>query len=652
MIESGYNKSLKLALKRFPETQRLFLHEALKNSPFPLVILDDKLKIVAADLNFCKKTAFDPRQLEGKNFKSISPESKLLINKAISRLSRQEKTEIKNISLTGIKNKILQGSAVISAHRKKNNEIYLMYFPALEIKKEENIINNSTQFDDFINDLTKTGKWLLDPESRNFTGSGVCFELLGMEAHNKTIKFIEFLNLISSREERENLEKDILKLNQNPRILEREIRIKSLNPEISASRFIQVIFNKFEHRGSTYIGGLIRDITEFKRIEKDLLKSRNKIEKADRFKSVFLTNLSHEIRTPMNAILGYSELLNQPGLSEKEVTSYSSIIKTKGNYLLTLIDDVIEISRFESGSIKFNYKEFLLFPLLKELYHQYDRLRQEKGKNSIEIILDVPEDAPEQKIYTDYGRLQQLLSNLLSNALKFTERGKIIFGYKLSSKNFKFYVSDTGIGLSEEDLLKVFNRFENIEDTSLNRLSGTGLSLTITRYIVEELGGKIKVKSEPNEGSRFQLNIPIVSPPDQKEKPADEILKTDRLNWKDKIIVIAEDEEVNFRFLEAILQKTEAQILHAKNGLEAVELCKKISQIDIVLMDIKMPVVNGYDATIEIKRYRTNLPIIAQTAFSSKEEIKKCIDVGCDDFITKPIDINELINKINYQFTK
>ncbi len=511
---------------------------------------------------------------------------------------------------------------------------------------------DSKKFDDFIFQLTQTGKWILNPESREFTGNVVSFKLLGMETHQKTVKFIEILNLIASREERENLEKDLLKLMQHPQKIEREIRIKSIKPENSGSRYLQFVFNKYKHKGSFVIGGILKDITEFKKIEKDLIKSRNKIEKADRFKSVFLTNLSHEIRTPMNAILGYSELLNQPGLTEKEIANYSSIIKTKGNHLLTLIDDVIEISRFESGNIKFNYKEFLLLPLLKELYQEYDQRRQNKGKNNIELILELPEDAPEQRIYTDYGRLQQILANLLSNALKFTEKGKIIFGYKVSSKSFKFYVSDTGVGLSEEDKIRIFNRFETIEETSLNRLSGTGLSLTITRYIIEALGGKIKVRSQPNMGSRFQLNIPKISPPEKSERSVEEKQKPDSLNWKNKVILIAEDEEVNFRFLETVLQKTGAQILHARNGIEAIELCKKINQIDLVLMDIKMPVVNGYDATIEIKQYRTSLPIIAQTAFASGEETKKCLEVGCDDFITKPININELMDKINNQFGK
>ncbi|MGC9342820.1 MAG: ATP-binding protein, partial [Bacteroidales bacterium] len=396
----------------------------------------------------------------------------------------------------------------------------------------------------------------------------------------------------------------------------------------------------------------IDDITEFKRIEKDLFKSRAKLEKADRFKSVFLTNLSHEIRTPMNSILGYGELLSQEGLSQSQIKDYTSVIRAKGNYLLTLIDDVIELARFESGSIEFNYSEFLLLPLLKELYRDFEDRRIRKEKTAISIELEVPEGADNQSIYTDYGRLQQILSNLLSNALKFTERGKITFGYKLSSKNFKFFVSDTGQGLSPEDQKRIFNRFETIEETAIKKLSGTGLSLTISKHIVEQMGGKIKVKSELNKGSRFQLNIPIVNASKKKIQLKEEKEDLTTYNWKDKVILIAEDEDVNYRFLEAILQKTQAQILRAKNGQEAADLCKNINQIDIVLMDIKMPIMNGYDATIDIRKYRSNLPIIAQTAFASQEEIIKCQQVGCDDYITKPIDINILIEKINSQFLK
>lgn len=222
----------------------------------------------------------------------------------------------------------------------------------------------------------------------------------------------------------------------------------------------------------------------------------------------------------------------------------------------------------------------------------------------------------------------------------------------MSSKYFKFFVSDTGIGLSKKDQKKVFNRFEEVESTIMKRFGGTGLSLTISKYIVELMGGKIKVRSEVNKGSRFQINIPVLNAPKTNTKMSYEIEEVSRNNWKDKVILIAEDEEVNYRFLEAILQRTQAKILRARNGQEAVDLCKNISQIDLVLMDIKMPVLSGYDAIIEIRKIRTGLPIIAQTAFSSHEEIVKCQQLGVNDYVTKPIDINLLVIKINKVFNK
>jgi signal transduction histidine kinase len=652
MIDSAYDKSLKSSLKKYPQIVRTFLYETLRNTPIPLLITDSKLKIISLDSLLSNKIQRDPDDLIGEHIKSICPENVNTLNKALARLKTREKTEVKHIVLKGFKNKTFQSSALINIYRKKSTELFFIYFTFLEKKKELNVLKETSRVDSFIYELTRTGKWLLDTEKRIFQGNKLCFELLGIKSPAGNINFMDVLELIPGREERELIEKDILKVNTNQQKTEREIRIRPQDKTNGGSRYIRLIFTKADFISENHIIGTIQNITDYKQIEKDLLKSRDRIEKTDKFKSIFLTNLSHEIRTPMNAILGYSELLNQPDLGENEIKNYTNIIRSKGSHLLSLIDDVIEISRFESGSIDFRYKEFLLLPLLKELKQEFDIQRKDKGKNNLEIILDVPDDADKHLIYTDFGRLQQLLSNLLSNALKFTEKGKITFGYKLSSKNYKFFVSDTGVGLNKEDKKRIFNRFESVEHTTVRKLSGTGLSLTITKHIVEELGGKIKLKSEVNKGSRFQLNIPVVKPPGGEEQNFDEKQPAPVHNWKDKVILIAEDEEVNYRFLEAILEKSQAQLLHAKNGLEAVELCKKINQIDLVLMDIKMPVANGYDATIEIKRYRSDLPIIAQTAFASREEINKCFEAGCDDYVSKPININELIEKINTQFIK
>ncbi|MFW5821107.1 MAG: histidine kinase dimerization/phospho-acceptor domain-containing protein, partial [Bacteroidota bacterium] len=414
MVESGYDKSLNSSLKRFPENTRIFLYEALKNSPLPLLIFDDKMRIVSFDKQFSKFIQKNDQGSQYDNIKSLFPESFPLLKKAVDRLSFQDRAEIRNFSFKDKKNKELIGSAMVVAHKKNDLRLYLLYLSGFELRKPSNLLKNTAEFDEFIYHLTNTGKWLLDVDSGDFSGSTICYEILGLKGPDETLKFKEILNLISSREEKENLEKDILKVVNDPQKTEREFRIKPQDSSDTNIRYIRLVFDRIGHE-KKYVGGIIEDATEYKKAEKNLRKSISRIEKTDRFKSVFLTNLSHEIRTPMNAILGYSELLNQPGIKQEDIGKYTSIIKNKGNYLLSLIDDVIEISRFESGKIKFNYKEFLLLPLLKELYEEYESLKKQKGKEHIDIVLDVPEDAGEQLIYTDYGRLQQVLSNLLSN---------------------------------------------------------------------------------------------------------------------------------------------------------------------------------------------------------------------------------------------
>jgi signal transduction histidine kinase/CheY-like chemotaxis protein len=446
------------------------------------------------------------------------------------------------------------------------------------------------------------------------------------------------------KEDKQNIEKGLIAITNTSHEFETEIRVKKSVRDLSESLTLRFI--AWWNNEAPGYKGILQDITKDKKVMKELLKAKEKAERSDRLKSHFLTNLSYEIRTPMNAILGFAELLNLEDLTIEQKLDYTRIIRQKGNTLLTMIDDGIELSKFETGNIPINKTEFEIYPLLKELYSDCEQKRIELAKNNIKVELVDPEEIKNEKIFTDSGRLQQMLSNLLSNALKFTEKGEIEFGYKKSGKFHKFYVKDTGIGIPKEDQNIIFNRFQEIEETSSKRYTGGGMNLTISKHIVELLGGKIKVKSEVNKGSRFQISIPVES---SKNKISDmtEFDDTKTVNWKDRVILIAEDEDINFRFLEAILQKTQAQILRAGTGKESVELCRNIQKIDLVLMDIKMPDINGLEATKEIKSLRPSLPVIAQTAFATQEELNKCQESGCDDIITKPIDIKLLIRKIN-----
>jgi signal transduction histidine kinase/CheY-like chemotaxis protein len=488
--------------------------------------------------------------------------------------------------------------------------------------------------------FSRIGLWMLNYKTNALIINSDAIPILGFN-NSYSVEFKDFLHMITKKEERDLFEKKIQKLTNDELPFDFTLRIRSQGNEKKTIKIVAGILDE------SHLGGSLTDITENWKLDKELIKAKNKAEKADQFKSAFLTNLSHELRTPMNAIIGFTELLSQNKIDLEQKSDYTKIIKNKANYLLSLIDDINELSKFETGIADIRKSNFLLFPLLEELFDEFDHKRKEAGKYNVLLSLALPDELRSKYLSTDQGRLYQLFSILLSNAIKFTEKGLIEFGVKVVNDSLKFFVNDTGIGMTEEEQKNVFYRFSQIEETTIGRYGRTGFSLTIARYIVEKLGGSIKVKSELSIGSRFQFALSDITISNESDAMKNDTHITKENNWKNKLFLIAEDEEVNYKFLETVLQRTQAQVLRAKTGLEAVELCQKIPQIDLVLMDIKMPVMNGYEASKKIKAIRPNLPIIAQTAFSTQEEINKCLECGCEDYIIKPIDISLLFKKIN-----
>ena len=514
----------------------------------------------------------------------------------------------------------------------------------MEKSTKENL--NAAVLEEFLKS-GNCGYCVYDPKSKLFDFPFLSKKLLGIGEAEKNINIDFFKSLIFNKEDRDFFEKGMNKLLSDHQGFLLDFRTLI---QTGSNKHSKVFMLKFSVYKDEFYLGTFFDITNQRKIEKEILRLQDRTDKEENFRSVFLKNLSHEIRTPMNAILGFSEMLGMKDLNPNQIDEYSSIIRLKGRYLLTLLDDVIELAKFESDEVQFNKTEFDLSKVLHELFLEYDTRRIERGKENLQLKLNIPSEFKDSVIYTDPGRLQQILGNLLSNALKFTEKGIVELGFTKSSKNYKFYVSDTGIGLNKEDQKRVFQRFEVVEDKTVRRIGGTGLSLTITKYIVERLGGKIKVKSKPGEGSRFQINLPIEPAESNHNQEIKEPSLIPEGDWKDKVILIAEDDELNYRFLDAVLLKTEARILRARNGKEAVDLCRNISQIDLVLMDLKMPVMSGFEAVKIIKKERPGLPVIAQTAFSDRSEIRKCQDIGFEDYITKPIDIHNLTKKISKYF--
>ncbi|HPE55006.1 MAG TPA: PAS domain S-box protein [Bacteroidales bacterium] len=390
--------------------------------------------------------------------------------------------------------------------------------------------------------------------------------------------------------------------------------------------------------------GIFRDITDRKQIMVELQAAKERAEESDKLKTVFLQNMSHEIRTPMNGIIGFAEMLTDESLSKDKTKEFAEIVINSSKQLLSIIQDIITMSSLETNQEKVVYQALKMNELLDEFY----LLNQTTAKGSgIDFKIEKNLSDEDALIMTDITKFRQVLSNLINNAFKFTHTGSINVSYKLNNSDLEFCIKDTGIGIKPELQQKVFSRFWQVEQGTTRKYGGTGLGLAITKGYIELLGGKIWLKSIPGKGSAFHFTIPYKSVVNGMRKEATRV-KSKTVNLTGKTILIAEDEMVNFRVLSELLRHTNAKIVHARNGKEAVEICKK-QMPDLILMDIKMPVMDGYEATKEIRKMDTGVPIIAQTAYINTEDEEKTKKIGCNAFISKPFQMQELIDVIEKQ---
>ena len=391
---------------------------------------------------------------------------------------------------------------------------------------------------------------------------------------------------------------------------------------------------------------------EYKTLIGELSIAKKKAEESNELKTEFIQNMSHEIRTPMNGILGFSEFLNKPNLSEEKRKQYINIINNSGKQLLRIIEDILEISKLGTKQVTVDIKPTSLNSLLLEQYSIFNI--QAKQKNiSFYLKKELPDN--ESVILTDETKLNKIISNLLENAFKFTSKGFVEFGYickatghaplsRNAPLSLQIYVKDTGIGIKPESQQIIFKRFSQEEKGLSRKVGGLGLGLSICKENAELIDGEITLQSEKGKGTTFFVTIPY--------KPVNLNTKTgqqkDRLlQQKQFTILIAEDDYINYLYIKTLLDDFDKKlkILRAKNGKEAIEICNKNNDIDLILMDLKMPIINGIEATKKIKQFRSDLPIVAQTAYSTKEDKNKAITAGCVDFISKPIN-KEILYKI------
>ncbi len=387
------------------------------------------------------------------------------------------------------------------------------------------------------------------------------------------------------------------------------------------------------------------EISGQKIMEENLRKALSRAEQSDKLKSAFLANMSHEIRTPMNAILGFSQLLKESD-NDEERDDCIRVINSNGEDLLRLIDDIIDISKIEAGIMRVEECSFNLNELLQEKINTYANHPKIACKK-LQIIFQPGLSNDKSQIIADNGRLVQIFTNLMNNAIKFTDEGLIIIRYTLSEDNkfLDFYFKDTGIGISADKQSIIFKRFIQADMESTRKYEGAGLGLSITKAVLKMLGGSIRLESKINEGSTFIVRIPYkASKPIVQKKEAQ---KPDMpLNLEGHQILIAEDVEDNFHLLYNNLKSFKCSLFWAKNGKEAIDTLRDNKNISLILLDIRMPIMNGIEAAKILKRMRPDIPIIAQTAYAMDGDNQKALDAGCDDYISKPIQMNQLLRKI------
>ena len=413
------------------------------------------------------------------------------------------------------------------------------------------------------------------------------------------------------------------------------------------SKFPATVFSDVIKKGMRITGrrGIIIDSTLRNKYIESLKKETARAITSDKHKSSFLANMSHEIRTPMNSIIGFTNMLASKEIPGEMKDSFIEHIQTSSEMLLNLIDDIIDIAKIEDGQLKIKKTNCEPTKLIESLAANFEAYKARIEKDHLEIRTQLPSE--EIHLKTDTFRLKQVITNLMSNAIKFTENGFVEIGLKVKNqRTLEFYVRDTGMGMTKEELRTVFDRFKRTNLSEEKKITGTGLGLAISKNLIEMLGGSMWVTSEPSKGTRFTFELPYVraaKPVQPKKDHAPEEI----VNWKNKKFLVAEDDEYGFTYMKHILGKTGAKLIHAKNGQEAIDALSFHKDIDLILMDLRMPVMNGLEATSKIKQYHPNLPIIAQTAFAMEGDRTKCLEAGCDDYITKPIHAASLIAKIN-----
>jgi hypothetical protein len=511
------------------------------------------------------------------------------------------------------------------------------------IKAKEKAEESEKQFR-ILYENSPLGTYIALPDGKIISVNKTALKMLGSpsEEFTKQINILQFPPLIEN-----GYAEKFLECVQMGKIISMSLLYKSKwGKQNYLSSYIVPLINSNGQVDKVYT--IMEDITEQKRAEDELILAKEKAEESDRLKSAFLANMSHEIRTPMNGILGFAELLKEPRLSGAEQQDYIGIIEKSGHRMLNIINDIINISKVESGQMEVTISDTNINEQIDFIYYFFKPEADQKG---VELINNKANYCPELTIKTDREKLYAILTNLVKNAMKFTHQGYIEFGYKIVENFIQFYVQDTGLGIREAQKEIIFERFRQGNDSLSRDYEGAGLGLSISKAYVEMLGGNIWVESIEGNGASFFFTIPF-----QNDKKKVSMLDSDQSETKSNQIInlsilIAEDDETSERLIKIAIKDIYKKIIVVKTGSDAVNTCRNTEDIDLVLMDIKMPDMDGYEATRQIRLFNQKVVIIAQTAFALTGDREKALEAGCNDYISKPIKKDKIIEAINKYFS-
>jgi len=505
-------------------------------------------------------------------------------------------------------------------------------------KLAEEVIRQSEAELNHAQKIASMGSWVLNMLTNKYTWSQNMYPILGYDLPDKEVTLEDFTINIHPDD------KYLIDVHLNKMIVTRngadvEFRYLLPNGEIIWLRSIST--PRFEHEKLIELLGVTIDITDKKKSEQELMRAKEKAEASDELKTAFLNNISHEIRTPLNGILGFAPLVIDPVSTQEEKENYLEILNVSSKRLMQTVTDYMDASLIASGNIEPRNRTFAPDEVLNEIEKEFHNPCKSKG---LEFRIEKPIAFKDALCNSDVTLLKKILSHLLDNAIKFTKHGRILLKATVNGDSLEIAVKDSGVGIKEEVMEEVFKHFVQEEISNTRGHEGSGLGLSIVNGLVKLLGGTIRAESVKGTGSTFTVTIPGITTTGEKYiKPAPILPKYGNST---PMILVAEDDPGSYLFIELMLN-TNFRILRAEEGQEAVDMCKEIPEIQLVLMDIKMPGMNGLEATRIIKKIRKDLPIIALTAYAETGMRDKCLDAGCDDYISKPVERNLLYSVLS-----